>query len=495
MRRPRAVVLVLIALGIMIPAGFEIEKSWTGQSAARDLASRGPVSDQGSKTPLADRVEVRDAPPPIDAANNDAGNNDKDAGNNIGTGPASGPGFRNGDKLKVAFYERVEFQEDKWTKTRAMQPSLQQRAELSGEFTVQDGAITLPLLGTVVASGRAARDVQSDLQNAFKKAIGRDGLATIVLLERQPIYVLGPVKSPGAYKFAPGLTVLHAVALAGGLDRATLESWQQLEGIRETERGRTSVDHLTQLLARIAVLEAERDGIPVKTPMRLLEIAGETKAKSALSLEIERRNVTVSSNSARESALSTAVENAKNEIETLSGRIVPIEQNLKLRQERVDRLHGLASRNVVDNLIVQQAASELLTVQESRQQALESITLAKQRRGMAEQEKTRYHAEMKGQLEQDIDRAEQERVDLERDLAASKGVLAAIARTSGPTSSVTDDMISYEVVRNTSEGTRVLNCTGTTALEPGDLVRLRAGHPGEQHMTSVLSGGDELGTQ
>ena len=229
--------------------------------------------------------------------------------------------------------------------------------------------------------------------------------------------------------------------------------------------------------------------------MRLLELAGETKAKSALSLEIERRNVTVSSNLARESALATAVENAKNEIETLSGRIAPIEQNLKLRQERVDRLRGLANRNVVDNLTVQQAESELLTVQESRQQALESITLAKQRRGMAEQEKTRYQTEMKGQREQDIDRAEQERVDLERDLAASKGVLAAIARTSGPTSSVTDDMISYEVVRNTGEGTTVLNCTGTTALEPGDLVRLRAGHPREQHMTSVLSSGDELGTQ
>jgi hypothetical protein len=137
----------------------------------------------------------------------------------------------------------------------------------------------------------------------------------------------------------------------------------------------------------------------------------------------------------------------------------------------------------------------LLTVQESRQQALESITVAKQRRSMAEQEKTRYQAEMKGQLEQDIDRAEQERVDLERDLAASKGVLAAIARTSGPTSSVTDDMISYEVVRNTSEGTIVLKCTGTTALEPGDLVRLRSGHTDEQHMTSVLSSGEELETR
>ena len=44
-----------------------------------------------------------------------------------------------------------------------------------------------------------------------------------VALERQPVYVLGPVKNPGAYKYAPGMTVLHAVALAGGLDRAPVE--------------------------------------------------------------------------------------------------------------------------------------------------------------------------------------------------------------------------------------------------------------------------------
>src|SRR5262249_47760192 len=138
-----------------------------------------------------------------------------------------------GDKLKIGFYERLDFEEEKWGRGRPARRGFEQRMELSGEYTVgEDGSISLPLLGTIPVVGRTAPELQALLAGPLEDLIGRKGFVTILALERQPIYVLGPVKNPGAYKYAPGMTVFHAMALAGGLERATLEPWQRIEAVR-----------------------------------------------------------------------------------------------------------------------------------------------------------------------------------------------------------------------------------------------------------------------
>jgi protein involved in polysaccharide export with SLBB domain len=240
--------------------------------------------------------------------------------------------FQLGDKLKIAFYEQVDLQDDRWAKARSNRPGLQQRTELTGEYVVQaDGAISLPLFGLVQTAGRSSQELQTDLEGMFRELTGRKGFVTAAVLEHQPIYVLGPVKTPGSYKYASGMTVFHAVALAGGLDRTTLGTWQDVEGVRAAEKQQASIDHLIRLLARTAVLKAERDGTPLKASIRLIELAGELRAKNALNLEIDRREVTVTSNRARDSTLAVSIENAKQEIETLSAR-VPVVDTSGLRE-------------------------------------------------------------------------------------------------------------------------------------------------------------------
>ncbi len=308
----------------------------------------------------------------------------------------------------------------------------------------------------------------------FSELTGRRGFVTAVVLEHQPIYVLGPVKSPGSYRYAAGMTVFHAVALAGGLDRATLGTWQEIEGVRAAQKQQGSIDHLIRLLARDAVLKAERDGTAPKAPNRLVELAGEARAKNALNLEIDRRDISVMSNRARESTLSVEIENAKQEIATLSNRVPTLDANLQLRDERLNRMRLLASRNVVANVVVDQAQGDVLSVQERRQEAFGSIALARQRLSLAEQEKIRHQTQVKSELEQAIERVEQEIGDVERDLASSESELKLINAGGSLRPIVpSEDTIAYEIVRHTSAGTIVLNSSGTTSLQPGDLVRLR----------------------
>ena len=59
----------------------------------------------------------------------------------------------------------------------------------------------------------------------------------IVDVARQPIYVVGKVKNSGSFDYTPGMTVLHAIALAGGFDKAPIEPWQVAELSRENQNG------------------------------------------------------------------------------------------------------------------------------------------------------------------------------------------------------------------------------------------------------------------
>jgi polysaccharide biosynthesis/export protein len=88
-----------------------------------------------------------------------------------------------------------------------------------------DGRISVPLAGTVQASGRTVESVESTIADrlASNFAVRPSVFVSVVSVNEEeetfPIYVLGQVETPGLVEVLPGTTLLQAVALAGGLDR------------------------------------------------------------------------------------------------------------------------------------------------------------------------------------------------------------------------------------------------------------------------------------
>jgi polysaccharide biosynthesis/export protein len=82
-----------------------------------------------------------------------------------------------------------------------------------------DGDISLPLLGDIRAAGLTLSELRVKLKDILAKSnIVRSPDVTADLVEYRPIYVNGHVAKPGAHPFQPGLTVRHAVAIAGGYE-------------------------------------------------------------------------------------------------------------------------------------------------------------------------------------------------------------------------------------------------------------------------------------
>jgi polysaccharide export outer membrane protein len=88
-----------------------------------------------------------------------------------------------------------------------------------------DGRISVPLAGTVQASGRTVETIESTIADrlASNFAVRPSVFVSVVSVSEEeetfPIYVLGQVEAPGLVEVLPGTTLLQAVALAGGLDR------------------------------------------------------------------------------------------------------------------------------------------------------------------------------------------------------------------------------------------------------------------------------------
>ena len=81
-----------------------------------------------------------------------------------------------------------------------------------------DGKISFPLVGELQAAGRTVEELRSDLESRITEYVS-DAPVTIMVQElvSNTIYVVGKVNRPGAYAMAGHLTVLQALALAGGM--------------------------------------------------------------------------------------------------------------------------------------------------------------------------------------------------------------------------------------------------------------------------------------
>ncbi len=93
---------------------------------------------------------------------------------------------------------------------------------LTGEFLISGtGKVSLPLVGELPALGLTARELQESVEMSLKQGFLREPRVSVEVLSYRPFYILGEVKSPGTYPFINGLTVVKAVATAGGYtDRA-----------------------------------------------------------------------------------------------------------------------------------------------------------------------------------------------------------------------------------------------------------------------------------
>lgn len=132
-------------------------------------------------------------------------------------------------------------------------------ADLSGEFVVDDsGFVRLPLIGQIPAGGRTVRQLEQDIAARLGAQYLRDPRVSIEVMSRRPFYIIGEVNKPGEYPFVAGMSVINAVAMAGGYTYRANESSVYIKRKGASEEEKFPADDTTKLLPGDIVNVVER---------------------------------------------------------------------------------------------------------------------------------------------------------------------------------------------------------------------------------------------
>ncbi|MEN6542649.1 polysaccharide biosynthesis/export family protein [Parvibaculum sp.] len=89
--------------------------------------------------------------------------------------------------------------------------------DLSGQFDVTGaGKVSLPLIGQVQAAGLTLEQFEREVAGRLSQGYLTSPKVSAEVMNYRPFYIMGEVDKPGQYPYTSDMTVLNAVAVAGG---------------------------------------------------------------------------------------------------------------------------------------------------------------------------------------------------------------------------------------------------------------------------------------
>lgn len=91
--------------------------------------------------------------------------------------------------------------------------------DMTGTYSVSsEGTISFPLIGEVEVAGKTPADVERELRERLAEGYLKNPQVSVLVKEykSKKISVFGQVREPGTFAYSEGMTVVEAVAQAGG---------------------------------------------------------------------------------------------------------------------------------------------------------------------------------------------------------------------------------------------------------------------------------------
>jgi polysaccharide biosynthesis/export protein VpsN len=106
----------------------------------------------------------------------------------------------------------------------------------------ENGEINLPFIDFVHAAGRTGSELEQDIQRAYIDQQIYRQITVNVTVPSRVYYVRGEVRQPGRFPILSGVTIVQAIAAAGGFTEFASPS--KVEIVRGTDRIRVNVDEM-----------------------------------------------------------------------------------------------------------------------------------------------------------------------------------------------------------------------------------------------------------
>ncbi|MFK0385630.1 polysaccharide biosynthesis/export family protein [Agrobacterium sp. NPDC090273] len=348
---------------------------------------------------------------------------------------------------------------------------------INGDYSVgPSGTLSLPFIGQLEVGGKTPAEVGeaigAQLQSKF--ALRNLPSASVEIAQFRPVFLAGDVQTPGEYPYAPNLSVLKAVSLAGGLRRS--DAGQRFARDFINARGDAAVydNQRARLLARQARLIAEVKGDEsiAKTP--------EMEKISDIDALLASEGALMKSRTERYTLQMKALTDLRNllesEVESLQKKTETQNRQLQLANEDRDRVNRLNEQGLAlsqRRISAEERAAEV----ESNLLDIDTAALrAKQDINKATQDEINLRNDWEAQRSKELQDTEAELEKLNLQLTTSRELMSeALAQSaeaikfdpSGKAANIT-----YVIVRDEGGKPKELKVDENAMLQPGDVIKV-----------------------
>lgn len=385
--------------------------------------------------------------------------------------PALSGDFAVGDKLKISFFEQLDLPGSGKSAEEAALRTFYQRVDLTADHVVDArGEINLPRFGPIAVAGRSSEEVRDDIVTAYEEQTNQPVDVHIAILERRPVYVVGPVRKPGEFRYLSGMVAIQAIALAGGLGAGENQAGSVIEAGREAERSQDAMTRLTGLIAHLERLEAEGDGRDLRVPDALVDLVGFDLAERLINTEAEASRRAASARSSQAAQFDAILRASRDEVRAMQASIDNAAQAIRTRHAMIADLTEPDPRLTKQNLIIPLRA-EIASLETQRQQWTASILEAEQRIARDTAARDKIGLDYMAEVSRDLLKTTDEIARLRTTVEAARRISLSVPGTVQTTRDV--GAFELRIIRSTQDGTVTFAAQPTTSLAPGDVIAVQ----------------------
>ena len=353
-------------------------------------------------------------------------------------------------------------------------------SSISGDYTVgPSGEISLPFIGEMQVGGKTSGDIADEIGVELQKQFGLKDRpsAAVELAQYRPVYLSGDIENPGQYPYIPGLTVIKALSLGGGLKRADAGQRFARDYINAKGNAVVFMAQRGRLLMKRARLQAEmanKEQIDVPKELQQLPQAADLLASEAALMQSREKRLKL-----QLQALDDLKALLQAEVVTLAKKTDTETRQLQLANEDRDKVEDLAEKGLAlstRKISAEQRASDL----EATLLDIDTASLkAKQDISKANQDEITLRNDWDNQLAQEMQDTDTELETLQLKLSTSESLMQETVAQSADAANIGADgegvNIVYTIIRDENGQSKEIQAQENTAVLPGDLIKASAG--------------------
>ncbi len=393
------------------------------------------------------------------------------------TGVLLSSSIASADDYRLGVMDKLKIRVAEW---QTADGTIRDWSVVSGDYTVgPSGSISIPFVGDMPASGKTTDAIAQEIGVALQKqfALKDRPSASVELSEYRPVYLSGDVEKPGEYPFAPNLSVVKAVSLAGGLRRADAGQRFARDFINAKGDAVVYMADRARLLVKQARLKAEAaDQESFETPK---ELQDKPEAKALVASETALMKSRKKRLTLQLQALDDLRALLQSEVETLGKKTETQSRQLQLATEDRDKVEDLAEKGLALSARKMAAEQRAADIEATLLDIDTNSLKAKQDISKANQDEITLRNDWDAQLAQELQSTEAQLDELDLKLQTSNSLMsealtqstdaARFDNTSGAAS------IAYSIIREVDGKPQEIPVQENTALQPGDLIKVTAG--------------------